>query len=320
MPTPSVREWLLGEDQPALRYLTLTELLGRPARDAEVRSARRQILRRGWAADILSERTAGGGWTDGSSQYRPKFTSTHWRMLVLSDLGVTRDDPPIRELAEFWMRGFAAKGGMLGGNSVGSPHYCVSANMARALIRLGFAEDPRVRRTLDWLVETADPKGGWSCMGTGRNLDSWEALSAFAVYPRSRWSGRMQSCVERGAEYFLERRLHEQGARYAPWYRLHYPIHYYYDLLVGLDMLTALGYYDDRRLAYALAWLRRKRRPDGRWNLDAVHPDVESAEGRFYREHPGQAPVPWGLEAPGKPSKMVTLRATRVLDRVAGTR
>ena len=310
-----VVEWLLEPDQPSVRYRTLTELLHRPGSDPEVRAARAAVLRTGWAAEFLAERTPGGWWGDRSSFYTPKYLSTHWRMLVLADLGVGRETPTVARSCEVWMRGFPLKGGGVGGNSKGTGHHCVVGNMARALIRFGYEDDSRVRRSLEWLVETADPKGGWSCWGLGRNLDSWEGLGAFAAYPRARWTASMQDRVEKGAEFFLERELHRQGARYAPWYRFHYPVHYYYDLLVGLDLLTALGYGDDPRLRFALDLLRRKRRRDGRWNLDAQHPDAEGAIGRWIRAHPNRA-VPLQLEAVGRPSKILTLRGLLVLDRI----
>ena len=310
---PALR-WLLKPSQPSIRYRALTELLGRSTSDPDVREARKAILERGWAAEILARRRPGGGWNDGPSQYRPKYLSTNWMMLVLADLGLTRSVPAVREACEFWMKGFAAKNGRLGGSSTGTPHYCVSANQARALIRFGYVDDPRVRRTIEWLVETADPKGGWSCFGSGRNLDSWEAMSVFAVYPRSKWSGSMESCVAKGAEFFLERELHRQGTRYEPWYRFHYPPHYYYDLLVGLDFMTSLGFGGDRRMNYALDFLRSRRRRDGTWNLDAIHPDLEGAAARWYAAHPRHRPVPFGLETVGQPSKMITLTALRVLD------
>jgi hypothetical protein len=234
-------------------------------------------------------------------------------MLVLSDLAVTRDNARVREACDYWFGRMATKDGGLGGNSTGNAHYCVAANQARAAIRFGYAGDPRVHRTLEWLTSIADPKGGWSCFGSSRNLDSWEALSAFADYPRAKWTTEMQSCVEKGAEYFLERGLHRQGSRYAPWYRTHYPVHYYYDLLVGLDFMTRLGYAGDPRMGYALDWLRSRRRPDGAWNLDAVHPDVGAAMQRWIANHPTQAPTPFSLEAVGKPSKMITLTALNVL-------
>lgn len=308
--------WLLGTDQPGIRARTLTELLGRPVSDPEVRSARAAARTSGWAAEILAARDPEGGWNDGGSQYRPKYTSTNWRMLVLSDLGVDRTDPTVAAACERWMAGFPTKDGGLGGNSTGTPHLCVAANMARALVRLGYGDDPRVRRTYDWLVGVADPKGGWSCFGSGRNLDSWEPLSAFAVYPRARWTAEMDATVQRGVEFFLDRELHHQGSPYAPWYRTHYPIHYYYDLLVGLDVVTALGGAHDRRLAYGLTWLRSRRRRDGRWNVDAVHPDVTGALARRFAARPNDRPIPWELERIGGPSKLVTLTARQVLRRV----
>jgi hypothetical protein len=84
-------------------------------------------------------------------------------------------------------------------------------------------------------------------------------------------------------------------------------------------MLTALGYTSDPRLGEALSTLRKKRRADGRWNLDALHPDVEGPIALGYQRHPKDRPTPWGLEVAGRPSKMVTLLATRVLARVEGT-
>jgi hypothetical protein len=126
----------------------------------------------------------------------------------------------------------------------------------------------------------------------------------------------MKVAVEKGAEFFLERELHRQGAKYRPWYRFHYPIHYYYDLLVGLDFMTALGYGDDKRLGYAIQVLKKKRRRDGKWLLDAVHPDVEGGMAEWYRKHPNDRPIPFSLEQSGRESKIVTLTALRVLARL----
>ncbi len=59
------------------------------------------------------------------------------------------------------------KRGRVGGNPKGNGHHCYTGNMARALIRFGYGDDRRVREALDWLVETAHPKGGWSCWSFG---------------------------------------------------------------------------------------------------------------------------------------------------------
>ncbi len=322
MAVEKVLNWLLEEEQPAIRYLALTRLLDRKASDPDVRTARTQLAQRGWGAEILSHRDPAGWWVHRKSLYEPKYLSTNWNLLALSDLGATRAVPAIRDSCELWMSRSPLKGGGVGGNSNGKGHHCYTGNMARALVRFGYEEDPRVRKALDWLVRTEHPKGGWTCWtfgdgpSTSRTLDSWEGLSAFAAYPRPKWSRSMQGVVERGAELYLERELHRQGSRYPPWYRFHWPVHYYYDLLVGLDVLTELGYVDDPRLSYALDLLRRKRGRDGRWKLDAAHPDVGGPPAAWYASHPTRRPHPLTFETVGGPSKMVTLRALTVLRRV----
>ena len=328
MVSKKVLAWLLEENQPSIRYRTLTELMHRPSSDPEVREARKKITEVGWAADILAERNPAGWWVRETNHYQPKYITTNWKLLVLSDLGLTRENPAIRESVELWTRMRPIPKGEPGQHVPGSFHHCGTGNATRAMIRFGYADDPRVREALDWLVMTANPRGGWSCFSsahrpaTGRTLDSWEGLSALAEVPRAERSAAMQRSIELGAEFFLERELHNQGERYPPWYRFHYPVHYYYDILVGLEILTKLGYGSDPRLRYGLSLLEEKRRPDGRWNLDAVHPDVKgsSLEARWetwFKAHPKDRFIPFGLETPGSPSKMITLRALLVLDRAA---
>jgi hypothetical protein len=310
-----------------VRYLTLTELLGRLEGDSEVKAARENIARLGWAKQILDMRAPSGYWVSEQNLYRPKYISTNWMLLILSDLGITREEPGIAKACETWMKRFGAKDGGFDASAKGSPkygHLCITGNTARALVKFGYADHPRVRKAFDWFVKNQSELGGWSCWNfgnrpRGRNLDSWEPLSAFAVYPRQKWTRGMKLAVERGAEFFLERELHRQGDRYEPWYRFHYPVHYYYDLLVGLDFMTSLGYSGDKRLGYAISLLKKKRRSDGRWDLDSVNPDPESPQGRWDLEHPRQAATRFALEEPGKASRMITLSALKILNRIDAT-
>jgi len=175
-----------------------------------------------------------------------------------------------------------------------------------------FREAPRVlARATGWLVSAQKPDGGWHChrSETG-TLDAWEALAAL---PSERRTPEIRKSIDRGLEFFLDRELmHEDGATYAPWLRLHYPVHYYYDVLVGLDFVTALGKADDPRLRPALAWLEERRNRDGRWNLDALHPDLEDERYLAGMRTPY---FPLGLEFPGRPSPWITTTALAVLRR-----
>lgn len=309
-------EWLLEKEQPAPRYLALTRLLDRTAEDPEVQETKTMIPERGWASDILSKQEPGGYWIAEESLYQPKYLSTNWMLLVLSDFGLTKEDIRIRKACEIWIRRLGKTDGGFSMDRATKSHLCTTGNTARALVKFGYADHPQVRSAFEWLANARDKNGGWSCFGSGRNLDSWEPMSAFAVYPKAKWTASMTRAVDDAAEFFLQRELHKQGAPYPPWNRFHYPVHYYYDLLVGLDFMTALGYGGDPRLLHAVTHLKKKRRPDGRWNLDAVHPDLDGKVAEWYTTHPKRAPTPFGLENPGEPSKMITLRAMVVLKRL----
>jgi hypothetical protein len=316
----SVINWLLEENQPSIRYLTLTELLGKPEKDSDVRSAKRNITKVGWAKEVLDKQLPGGFWYHEKSLFNPAYLATFWMLLILSDLGLTKEEPKVAKASELWMERNATKDGGFSESGKAGGHLCITGNSARALVKFGYVDNLKVTRAFEWIVKNQAEKGGWSCWNfgkkrTGRTLDSWEPLSAFAVYPRQKWTRNMKQSVEKGTEFFLERELHNLGDRYPPWYRFHYPIHYYYDLLVGLDFMTALGYTSDKRLDYAISLLKKKQRSDGRWNLDSVNPDPESPQGRWNKEHPKQASNQFALEKPKEPSKMITLTALKILRR-----
>ncbi len=231
--------------------------------------------------------------------------------MVLSDLGLTSADPRIRRFAD---RVFQYLLPLSSPVNLFTEEVCIVGNTARMMTRFGYGDDRRVRKLYDWMLEDQREDGGWNCAaGQPGTLDCWEALAAFAAVPKSKWNGAMERAVSRGAEFYLKRQLFKEGRRYAPWFRFHYPTHYFYDVLVGLDVLTDLGHAGDPRLAPALQILRTKQQSDGTWILDRIHPDQEPAD------HPGGSARkvrPLAVERAGEPSKWLTLTALRVLKRV----
>jgi len=316
----NVIHWLLGKDQPAVRHYTLVNLLDRKENDPDVREARSRTGRVGWAADQLREQGPKGFWERREPRnvseyvdflYFPPYLSTNWRALVLAELGMDSSDPRIRKVAELM---FEYKLRFSSPFNFFHEEVCISANSARMLTRFGYGDDRRVRKLYDWLIEDQREDGGWNCsQGTPGTLDAWEALAAFATVPKASRSPQMTRAIERGAEFYLERNLFKEGKRYAPWFRLHYPNHYLYDFLVGLDVITQLGFAGDRRLRPALDLLRKKRRSDGRWRLDRVHPDLGPGL-KIYSDMKKVRPLV--LERAGEPSKWITLKALTVLKRI----
>jgi hypothetical protein len=321
----AVLEWLLGREQPAVRYKAMRDLQSKRTDNPEVMDARSRIPEMGWGATILSKQGPDGRWEweARKSLYVPKYVSTIWNLIVLADLGMTAADARVGRSCELFLDEYSRPDGGFDAPYSGwkRSELCLTGNLARTLTLCGYGEDPRVRSAFEWLVKNQMEDGGWHCFyehafGKG-TLDCWEGLSAFAVLPKQRWTRSMKRTVEAGAEFYLRKELFRQGKRYAPWFRFHYPVHYYYDVLVGLDVVTKLGYGGDKRLDAALALMRAKRGRDGRWTMDAVHPDLDVGAG--YRIDKRKV-TPFALEQKGRPSKWITLTCLQVLKRVEDAR
>jgi hypothetical protein len=322
--SPRVRNWLTGrESDPSVRARFWSEVEGCPPADPKVRASRRSIGRIGWAAALLKHQFPDGHWltpgTSGPELYRPKYVATFWHALVLSDLGLTREDSRVRKTAELIFERFDQRGSgedQLDYRPRGRHlEICVTALATRALIRFGYLDHPAVQRSVVWITRAQMPDGGWNdAPATRGTLDAWEPLATFAEIPPDRRAPNVRQAIDRGSEFYLQRRLMNEGRRsYAPWFRLHYPNHYYYDLLVGLGTLTRLGYGRDPRVRPAVRWLRRKQLPDGTWSLDAAHPDLDPTGTGYRFEEPS---FPMMLEPPRRPSRWATVEALSVLSRV----
>ncbi len=279
-------------------------------------AARQEIGRTGWAAELLALQLPGGQWATPRSTPRdmegPKYSATRYVLHVLADLGMDRSDARVARAARLYFdRVSGPRFNEMGGKD---SEVCCTGGDVRLALRLGFGEDPRVARSLAWLIAAQKNDGGWHCWPSRTGtLDSWEALAAFAAVPDEERSPALRRAIDRGLEFYLQRELMNEGVgAYAPWLRLHFPVYYHYDVLVGLDLVTSLGKAGDVRLTKALDWLERRRNPDGSWNLDALHPDLENEADL---QGMGTPFFSLGLEAAGRPSRWITATALGVLRR-----
>ena len=86
----------------------------------------------------------------------------------------------------------------------------------------------------------------------------------------------------------------------ASWFKLGFPLGYWSDILETVTNLVDLGLGGDPRLAPALQWIAAKQDGQGRWKLE------NSLNGKMWTD----------IEAKGRPSKWITLRALRVFKKI----
>ena len=88
-------------------------------------------------------------------------------------------------------------------------------------------------------------------------------------------SARVRAARRSGEEYLLERGLFRRkstGDVVDPTYlEFAFPYYWHYDVLRALDYFRGAGADPDPRME-AITIVRSRRRPDGRWLLDRIHP------------------------------------------------
>ncbi len=273
----SALDWLLEDDDPSVRYRTLTELLGRGATEREPAAARMAIPDSPAVAAALEPLAADGSWQyahrDQPNRYLKFVTAS---LSYIAELGLDRDDPRASSAVEHLFSLQQEDGDFF-------RHYsCYNGLILRTLNRLGFRDDRRTARLRELLLNSIRHDGGFHCdirPKRGRDASppykscikgSLKALLAFAEDPELRGT---EEC-EMVAGYFLRRhvcfRTDDLSTPVVPQLlQLSFPIIYRPGLVEALYAMSALGY--GRRPAMDRAWasLAGRQRPDGRFALEA---------------------------------------------------
>lgn len=161
-------DWLLSEENPPVRYLTLTRLLGEGDRSRRVREAKARLGEYAPTRKILAQRRR--FWSEGSNLYQ-KYGGGYWQLIFLGEFLAPRDLPGVEEGVE---RVLGSRGSLIRERPWFGIH-CLNSNILRALVALGFADDPRVREGLDHVAREIVAAEGVPC-----HITDW------SIYPTCR--------------------------------------------------------------------------------------------------------------------------------------
>ena len=163
IPSAATVAWLLEGDDPSVRYCALIDLLAAAPGDPEVVVARREIMTGGTVPSILCAQGDDGHWGERDRYYVAKYRGTAWQLIILAELGADGADERVRRACEAILRdaqdaesgGFSVNCAKAVGGRHGSVIPCLTGNLIFSLIKLGYLDDPRVRRAIDWITTSA---------------------------------------------------------------------------------------------------------------------------------------------------------------------
>jgi hypothetical protein len=199
-------DWLLEEDNPPVRYLTLKHLLGKPEAAPELALAKSRLMQYKVTQGIL--RHGDRFWGDDDEPYKAykKYTGKYWQVVFLGQFLADGTDPRIADgvstiLGQHeWMLRLPIKDGT----------HCLTANVLAGLTRLGYGEHPVVQREREALAQRVVDDGGIDCGAMGYSLLPYchmaqpKLLLCFSQVPPARRTPAMKSAIELLAGRLLE--------------------------------------------------------------------------------------------------------------------
>jgi hypothetical protein len=312
--------WLLEPGNPSARYLTLRDLLDRPADDDDVVAARAKIEGCDPVQAILHAQYPAGYWIKPGRGYSPKYKATIWQLIFLADLGIARTTAIARACEHVMTNALRTDHGLFSAHKHSTGIFpCLNGDLLRALHRFGYGDHPTVHTIVQSLAQRTIVDG-FICPRNSiqvKTKATWrpcvwgcvKVLRGFAAIPVQLRSLPVRRAVRRGVAFTLSQDLTQDLCpglvkSSVRWQRFGFPSRYGSDLLEALLALTELGVpgkagrskLDRSRLSSAIQIVLDKRDAMGRWPLEHALRNT------------------WAdLGAEGKANKWVTLRALRVL-------
>jgi len=295
-------KWLLSSDV-SIQYQVHRDLLG-----TDKKQLRNRISNEGWGARFLRKRNNDGHW--GRGFYLPKWTSTHYTILDLKNLGISHNNKKIQQSISLIISNLKAPdGGICPMGSEKASDVCV-AGMFINYASYFLTNEEDLKSVVDFLITEHMNDGGFNCYSNRARRavhssvhSTLSVLEGIYEYEQNGYKYRLKELInirKRAIEFLLFHKLfrsHRTGEIMdRKMLMLSYPCRWKYDILRVLDYFQLEGINYDSRMGDAIEMLLKKRRKDGTWPLQARH------SGQTHFE----------MEKVGRPGRWNTLRALRV--------
>ncbi|MBI9045282.1 MAG: hypothetical protein JEZ06_12405 [Anaerolineaceae bacterium] len=317
--------WLLETDphNPGIRYFALKELMGKSEDNPEVIQARKEIMESGPVPVILNAQEAEGYWVYPGAGYTPKYKGTVWQIMFLSELGADPKDNRIVKSCEYLMSHSLDEDGAFSCNPKKDYSIsCLNGNLIYAMQRLGFEDDPRIRKSILWMASSViNPECTlkycgykFACLVNDNLPCAWgmvKALKAFSFIPEKKRSSEIKEAINSCTTYLNDYNIAK--ANYPPskeiskhWFNLGFPFSYWSDFLENATFLAINGALSKHQIQPIIDLLLAKRDKNGFWR-----PENRSMNNRMWLNPE--------TRKRGSSSKWVTLRVLRFFQALGQT-
>jgi len=243
--------------------------------------------------------------------YQPKWISTHYTLLDLKNIGIS---PSIKEVNEALKIVLNENKAEDGGIKLG-PSTSVHSDVCVNGMFLNYAsyfnvEEKRLAAVVDAILNEKMKDGGFNCRTTRSGathsslhttISVLEGLHEFQKKGHKYRSKDISKARKDAQEFILMHQLFISDKTgkiiHKDFLKLPYPSRWKYDILRCLDHFQNANVKWDKRMKPAIEALVSKRTKDGLWKVQSAHPGE----------------VHFVMEKAGKPSRINTLRALRVL-------
>lgn len=269
---PQTFNWLLESDLASIRYKTLKTMRSLTDRDPLLHSEQQSIQQSEPIKSILQRQTSEGHWPDEQSYYTPKYTSTHWTMLLLHEYSVPGDHPVYRRGVRYMLS--AARDELTQCLDQGvSGLACFWGNLHRYAYSANL-RNPGALEPLREYLEREALHTRWQCKHNNNLPCAWGAARstwALAAIPARLRNESTKIAIASAVSFLLEENSlypisYPPGSHvHSFWTRLNFPLFYQADILFVLRVLSEINMLHHPGAAPALNWLRSRMSSKGRW-------------------------------------------------------
>ncbi|MBM3713541.1 MAG: hypothetical protein FJW56_08935 [Actinobacteria bacterium] len=301
-----VIEWLLEDDNPAVKFYTRKYILPEIIYEDSCSDIEKQIISGEPVKSILNLQHPGGWWFEDSYFLNPLYKNTFWQLYFLSLLGTTRNIKSIDKAVRLIVNNMQSeKGSFLSTKKYKGNLICMQGIALEMLIRLGYLEEDFAKKLI-FFINDIVYRDDFRCKYRQQLKCPWGAvkiLKAFNLIPDKSRDDNVINTINKSTKFLLghnivEAKYPRKKLRSSQWFIFGFPRGFQSDILEIASSLVEAGCSpSNTNLKNALKYISNKRLTDGSWKMEF------SLNGRMLVD----------IEKKNKPSKWITFIALKTL-------